>query len=176
MVLIGKRKRTRIVGSIMAQNFPLGSVLKAYRGLYFHYGVYVGHDKVVHFSSKGKHEMNADSADIIQTSLKTFAKGDQISLDTLEKATFPPEEIVRRAISLIGTKKGTYNLVSNNCEHFANWCRCGLLISHQKEVADMVMDLVLNGSPMGRSVREVIREISQSQERKARGLYAGVSC
>lgn len=107
---------------------------------------------------------------------KTFAKGDQISLDTLEKATFPPEEIVRRAISLIGTKKGTYNLVSNNCEHFANWCRCGLLISHQKEVADMVMDLVLNGSPMGRSVREVIREISQSQERKARGLYAGVSC
>lgn len=177
MTLIGKHRCKRIVDTIMTQTaFPLGSVLKAHRGLYFHYGVYVGGGKVVHFSSKGKREMEAASADIIITTLRTFAKGDKVSLDTLEAATFSPEEIAQRAISAIGTKKGTYNLISNNCEHFANWCRCGQLISHQKQLADMVMDLVLNGFPMGRSVREVIREISQSQERKARGLYAEVSC
>lgn len=62
--------------------FLPGSVLRAYRGLYFHYGVYVGGGKVVHFSSKGKGEMNAATADIILTSFKAFSKGDVVSLDT----------------------------------------------------------------------------------------------
>lgn len=156
------------------KTFPLGSVLKARRAFYFHYGVYVGGGKVVHFSSKGKDEMNSSSADIILTTLKTFAKGDKVSLDTWEEAVFSPEEIAQRAMSAIGTKKGTYNLISNNCEHFANWCRCGRLISHQKRLVNTVADLVLSGSPVGRSLRGVIREICEYQDRKARGLYAGV--
>lgn len=153
--------------------FLPGSVLRAYRGLYFHYGVYVGGGKVVHFSSKGKGEMNAATADIILTSFKAFSKGDVVSLDTKEEATFPPEVIVQRAISAIGSKRGTYNLVSNNCEHFANWCRCGKIVSHQKEAVNEVLDLFLGEFPAGRVFRDVIREVSSVQERKARWLYEG---
>lgn len=152
-------------------NYPIGSVLKAHRGLYFHYGVYVGHGKVVHFSSKGRSEVNAQSADIILTSFKIFSKGDRVSVDTMEENAFPPDEIVRRAQSAIGTKRGTYNLISNNCEHFANWCRCGKLVSHQKQLAESVMSLFLGEFPVGRMVRDVIREISHDQERRALSLY-----
>ncbi len=153
--------------------FLPGSVLRARRGLYFHYGVYVGGGKVVHFSSKKGGELNAATADILITSFKAFAKGDAVSLDTKEEATFPPEVIVQRAISSVGSKRGTYNLVSNNCEHFANWCRCGKLVSHQKEMANAMLDLLLEEFPVGRVVKEVIREVSSIQERKTQRLYEG---
>ena len=105
--------------------FLPGSILRVFRGLYFHYGVYVGNGKVVHFCSTGDNELDSASADIIETSLSRFSKGDFVSVDTQEKPLFEGEEIVRRARMSIGTKLGTYNLLSNNCEHFANWCRCG---------------------------------------------------
>lgn len=42
---------------------------------------------------------------------------------------FTPEETVKRAYSEIG-KKG-YNLLVNNCEHFAIWCKTGKRESYQ---------------------------------------------
>lgn len=66
-----------------------------------------------------------------------------------------------------------HNLVSNNCEHFANWCRCGKIVSHQKEAVNEVLDLFLGEFPVGRVFRDVIREVSSVQERKARWLYEG---
>jgi len=36
---------------------------------------------------------------------------------------------VDRAASRIGER--SYNLILNNCEHFANWCATGVAISHQ---------------------------------------------
>ena len=29
----------------------------------------------------------------------------------------------KRALGAVGTERGKYALVWNNCEHFANWCR-----------------------------------------------------
>ena len=44
---------------------------------------------------------------------------------------YSPEETVQRAESQLG--KGEYNLVVNNCEHFAVWCKTGLHKSYQVE-------------------------------------------
>ena len=42
---------------------------------------------------------------------------------------YSPEETVRRARSRIGEKK--FSLISNNCEHFAMWCKTGITQSFQ---------------------------------------------
>lgn len=152
--------------------FCIGDVLKAHRGLYWHYGVYVGCGKVVHFSSIGKNEMDASSADIILTTLKTFSRDDRVSLDKLEEATFSPAEIAQRAMSAIGTKKGTYNLISNNCEHFANWCRCGKLVSHQKLMVDKIVGCVLEEFPLGRDVLGAMREYIKEKDSEMKSLYS----
>ena len=42
---------------------------------------------------------------------------------------YSPEETVQRACSRLGEKK--YRLPTNNCEHFAIWCKTGIRESHQ---------------------------------------------
>lgn len=54
------------------------------------------------------------------------------SLRALQKLTiYTPEETVARARSRLGEK--AYSLLSNNCEHFAFWCKTGVSKSHQVE-------------------------------------------
>ncbi len=45
------------------------------------------------------------------------------------QSPYSPEEIVRRARSRLG--ENDYRLVTNNCEHFCNWCVSGVKISTQ---------------------------------------------
>ncbi|XP_025114503.1 HRAS-like suppressor 2 [Pomacea canaliculata] len=44
-------------------------------------------------------------------------------------SVFAPDEIVERAMSKLGRKD--YDIFTNNCEHFATWCRYGKEISLQ---------------------------------------------
>lgn len=50
---------------------------------------------------------------------------------------YSPEETVKRAKSVIGANehsfRSKYNLVFNNCEHFAIWCKTGIATSYQVE-------------------------------------------
>ena len=77
-------------------------------GLTEHHGLYVGDDKVIHLS-KNK---------IVESvSLQVFSDGHKIRIK--KRATFP-KQAVEFARSKIGSI--SYNLVSNNCEHFVNEC------------------------------------------------------
>lgn len=42
---------------------------------------------------------------------------------------YTPKETIERAKSRIG--ESDYNLITNNCEHFALWCKTGISESHQ---------------------------------------------
>lgn len=105
----------------------VGDIIFADRGLYKHFGVYIGLGQVIHFAAPYGDETNATEADICQTTVKNFLKGNELFIirekENSEYKPLPPEEIVTRAKSKIGKCKGTYSLVSNNCEHFAYWCR-----------------------------------------------------
>lgn len=110
-----------------------GDILCVNRGLYKHYGIYIGNLKVIHYTA-----LDGDfgiDASIHKTVLKEFEDGgvaQVVKLRGTEKQ-FSPEETVRRAISRIGEKK--YNLLFNNCEHFAFWCKTGKGKSKQVETA-----------------------------------------
>ena len=110
-----------------------GDVLSVNRGIYKHYGVYVGNDAVVHFSGGEGFELSAKRACIRKTSLENFCKNDEIQIETRCCESYSRKETVMRALGAVGTEKGKYALPWNNCEHFANWCRYGEKRSSQVE-------------------------------------------
>lgn len=115
-------------------NEPLpGDVLSVNRGLYKHYGVYVGNNTVVHFSGGYGHELSAHRACIRKTTLENFSKDGEVQIETKCAESYSRKDTVMRALNAVGSEKGKYALPWNNCEHFANWCRYGKKRSAQVE-------------------------------------------
>lgn len=108
--------------------FTIGAHLKVNRTGYTHHGVYVGDGQVIHYAGLCN-GFNAAPVEIV--SLKDFqGKADKINIVTYDDVQcFSPEEIIKRANSRLGENR--YNVVFNNCEHFANWCITGRAESKQ---------------------------------------------
>ena len=101
---------------------------------YKHFGIYVGSNRVVHFTALGRgHETDPNLAYVQETTLEAFLAGDECSVESCQFSTFKRDVIVKRARSFVGKGEGTYNLVLNNCEHFAVWCATGVYYSSQVE-------------------------------------------
>ena len=117
----------------ITEKVPLpGDVVVADRGLYKHYGIYVGEGRVIHYSAGMGIELDADKAKIIETSLADFLEGSGLYVEeTDEPGAFPPDRVVDRARSMVGKMHGEYNIVFNNCEHFTHWCKYGTKSSGQ---------------------------------------------
>lgn len=67
-----------------------------------------------------------------------FLKGGKLLADTLVKHKYSFKETALRALSCVGERghlDNGYNLVFNNCEHFASWCASGEERSRQVESA-----------------------------------------
>jgi Lecithin retinol acyltransferase len=64
-------------------------------------------------------------------SLSRFANGHPVRVVNHLESHYSPEEIVRRARSRLG--ESDYRLLTNNCEHFCNWCLSGVSRSAQVE-------------------------------------------
>ena len=96
---------------------------------YYHYGIYAGRRKVIHFS-RGKirrdsiENFTSDTGAIFDTSTI-----DVIGFDPEHIKGIPLKECYERAKSCVG--KTGYDVLENNCEHFALWCRTGKAISAQ---------------------------------------------
>ncbi|WP_446898607.1 lecithin retinol acyltransferase family protein [Clostridium sp. LBM24168] len=94
---------------------------------YDHYGVYVGNNRVIHYcSSNGR----VSDTEIQETNIYPYFNKDKyFVLDLGEGAKFSSYETVKRAKSRLGEKN--YNLLQNNCEHFAVWAKTGSSRSYQ---------------------------------------------
>ena len=111
------------------QNLSLGSHIKTYRTGYSHHGIYCGNGQVVHYSGFAQ-AFKKGSLEI--TTLERFLGSEKkyyVIKYPANKAMFSAKDIVRRALSRIGEDR--YNLVFNNCEHFAAWCVTGKSESKQ---------------------------------------------
>ncbi|MGK7873204.1 MAG: lecithin retinol acyltransferase family protein [Xenococcaceae cyanobacterium] len=92
------------------------------QGVYEHHGIDCGNGTVIHYRKP--------SETIERTSLATFAKGNKVYLKQYSVGfCFIPNVVIHRAESRLGERK--YNLLFNNCEHFANWCKTGICDSKQ---------------------------------------------
>jgi len=109
------------------QTLSLGAHLTTSRRGYTHHGVYVGDGRVVHYSGFSAFWQ---CGPIEEVSLLRFSAGRAVRIVDHLRSVFSAEEIVRRARSRLG--ENDYRLLTNNCEHFCNWCLDG--VSHSAQV------------------------------------------
>jgi cell wall-associated NlpC family hydrolase len=101
---------------------------------YNHCGVYAGNGKVIHFAAPAGSEISIENAVVHETTLKHFQDNCPLKIISFPKNVrcFSSEKTVERARSRIGEKG--YDFLTNNCDHFAIWCKTGKHCSLQAEV------------------------------------------
>ncbi len=127
-------------------------------GIYEHFAVYIGSGRVIHYAGEGSDF--GGTVSVHEADMSEFLKGSKnyfvvwfdhgipykIQSETTflfngpldyytgkfqreKRKTFSARDTVERARSRIGETE--YNLVTNNCEHFAMWCKTGTSESSQ---------------------------------------------
>ena len=111
------------------------------KGTYLHYGIYVGNGEVIHYSYlKEENFFDKDThVRIVKTSYEDFANGSQTYREPLREDmnANSGRKTAKIANSMVDNDFGGYNLATNNCEHFANYCRYNEKVSFQiKDLAN----------------------------------------
>lgn len=130
-----------------------GDHIRVSRGLYSHHGVYISDEEVIHFTGTDDDSvLDWSKCEVIKTDIDDF-----LCCGTLEVKEYteeelddlyPVEHIVHYARVCLGD--AGYNLVINNCEHFANMCTLGRFRSKQVE---RVFDIILRGGSLPKKRR-----------------------
>ena len=93
---------------------------------YFHFGIAISSDRVIHFTGDNSDSvLNSKGVMVRETDLSTFLRNDKLEVQWPYDSDFARDIVVERAKEFLGMKVvlgGTYNLVTNNCEHFARYC------------------------------------------------------
>ncbi|HEY0802851.1 MAG TPA: lecithin retinol acyltransferase family protein [Steroidobacteraceae bacterium] len=134
---------------------PLGAHLISLRRGYLHHGIYVGNDKVVHYSgsTNGLHR-----GPVQEIPLQRFTCGRAVWIKSRSRHDFNPSEVVRRACSRLGEDR--YRVFSNNCEHFCEWCLHDVHRSYQVEAL-----LALPSRALQVAIRFIARLVSSTMTR-----------
>lgn len=114
-----------LVSVAALKNSPVGSHLISPRKFYIHHGIHLGNGRIAHYGGCSG-PFNTSSIEI--TDLEHFGKGKAIWI-LQEQSEYSSDEVVVRARSRIG--ECHYSVLSNNCEHFCNWCTRGKSYSVQ---------------------------------------------
>ena len=94
-------------------------------GLFNHHGIDLGDGTVAHY---------LEGREILRSPVSEFSQGEVVSVMEHTNAS-PTGVTLRRAMIRLGEQN--YNLLFNNCEHFATWCKTG---RHRSEQVDSVID------------------------------------
>ncbi|XP_031557145.1 phospholipase A and acyltransferase 3-like [Actinia tenebrosa] len=127
------------------------------KGLYRHYAVNVGDGYIIHATSVSDEPVgscictSSKMAKIKKEKYSHFKKqGNEVRVEDGSwkgKPPLPVEKIIMRAKSQVG-RSIFYSILSNNCEHFARWCRYGEESSDQAKnlgIGLVVLGLALVG-------------------------------
>ena len=107
---------------------PVGAHLITPRRGYTHHGIYAGQGRVLHYAGLAR---NFRRGPVEEVSLENFASGRPVHIECCDTSALAAADIVKRARSRLGESQ--YRLLTNNCEHFAEWSRFGSDRSHQVE-------------------------------------------
>ena len=102
-----------------------GDHIYVFRTGFSHHGIDIGDGTVIHWSGEPGQKANAV---VRRTTFADFARGSVIRVQRYG-ARSDADVIIARAESRLGSNG--YDLVANNCEHFARWCVTGTAGSSQ---------------------------------------------
>lgn len=119
-----------------------GDMIRVSFGNFYHYGIFVSDDEVIQFGlppAEGLLNRKFDEIAVCVTDIDTFSMGKAVEVASLErgdkKKRLSPSKTVSRAQSRIGERG--YDILHNNCEHFARYCYFG---EKRCEVTEQVVD------------------------------------
>jgi hypothetical protein len=95
---------------------PIAAHLITKRYGYTHHGIYIGRNRVVHYSGLSR---GISSGPVEVASIERFSLGRGYAIVAHLNAKFKKQEIVQRALRRVGENE--YDVASNNCEHFVFW-------------------------------------------------------
>jgi len=145
-------------------------IVKRQHGLFHHHGIDLGDGTVAHY---------LEGHQILRSSFQNFCCGEKVDVIVHANA-YPTAITLQRAISRIGEER--YNLLFNNCEHFANWCKTGRHKSLQVEkfintskkgaqvISQLMPDELLSGFHLMLGKRLSDEIILQGAEKKLKQL------
>ena len=113
---------------VAEQDAPLGSHVVTPRRGYLHHGIHVGDGKVVHYAGLAS---GLQRGPVEEVPLDQFARGRPVWVKSHAPSNFECREVIERARSRVG--EDCYRLLTNNCEHFCEWCLRGEHRSYQVE-------------------------------------------
>src|SRR5882724_6070408 len=133
---------------LVAEQEPLlaSHIVTPRRG-YLHHGIYVGGGKIVHYAGLA-HGLRRSPVE--ETTLDRFARGRPVWVRSDAPPTFSRREVIHRARSRVG--EDGYRLLTNNCEHFCEWCLHG---EHRSYQVDALLARL-------RVLRATVRFVAQS--------------
>lgn len=126
-----------------------GDLVEFNRGPYSHWGVYIGNEEIVHLSGDENDGINGqvglthfftisgvrfNKAKVVKENFwKVTADSKAKKNNGKDRKCTPlsPDEVVEKALSMMG--EIGYNVLWNNCEHFAAFCRYGQKWSEQAD-------------------------------------------
>lgn len=148
-----------------------GDILRVHRKAgYYHYGIAVDDNTVIHFTGADEDlSKNNKEVKITQTSLARFLNGDVLEIESPYNAKYDSEEVVQRAKKYVNSQRFRnkyYNFVTNNCEHFANYCYYGSAKSRQVIIGTAVVGVVTGAAIVGAAANKVVKTIKNNKSVK----------
>jgi phosphopantetheinyl transferase len=107
-----------------------GDMIRISFGNFYHYGIFASEDEVIQFGLPpfdGLLNRKFEDIAVCVSDIDTFAGGRVVEVASVEKSDkqkrLSPKKTVQRARERIGEKG--YDILHNNCEHFARYCYFG---------------------------------------------------
>jgi len=116
----------------------VGEHLISPRNGYVHHGIGDEQGGVLHYSGFSE---GSNSAPVIRGSFHDFSQGHKIVVQPHKNRKYSLLESVKRAEQRLG--ESNYDLPSNNCEHFVNWCIDDKVKSKQVEKVATYTTLII---------------------------------
>ncbi len=127
------------------------------QGVYEHHGIDCGDGTVIHQRKR--------TETIERTPFAKFVNNAKSKVYVRQYRTcFIPDVVVQRAESRLGERN--YNLLFNNCEHFATWCKTG--VSESRQVKNFIPILThINTENLDNPILQALKETDRNQAFKS---------
>ncbi|XP_053289718.1 phospholipase A and acyltransferase 1 [Pleuronectes platessa] len=136
-----------------------GDLIEIFRKGYQHWAVYIGGQEVVHFGTEGGQSsgssvsLSSSPGIVLQEKFSKVVGDDRYKVNNLLDKKYKPRDpsiIVKEACAMVGSEL-QYDLVTNNCEHFATEMRYGKAESRQVQGAVTTGISIVSTSGVGAS-------------------------
>ena len=126
----------KLLSLLEIQNLQKGSHIRVKYDKYYHHGIYMGNNEIVHFFGDDEFDIYSKNLTIKKTIFDLFKNNKEAELKIYNEyessLLLPKEEILKNATNLIGRKD--YDILFNNCEHFAYFCTFGKRKSYYQQL------------------------------------------